>query len=99
MASQCINQGFVFRLFLASRPADARTENILFSLPYDAERYNKTLEACALITDLEILEDGDEAEIGERGVPFFSLAVNILLTVIRSIFLVVKRPGVSLLAP
>jgi len=26
------------------------------------------LEACALISDLKILEDGDEAEIGERGV-------------------------------
>lgn len=43
-------------------------ENILFNLPYDEERYQKTLEACALTTDLEILEDGDESEIGERGV-------------------------------
>ncbi|KAK7044499.1 multidrug resistance-associated ABC transporter protein [Favolaschia claudopus] len=43
-------------------------DNILFSLPYDEERYTQTLEACALISDLEILEDGDEAEIGERGV-------------------------------
>ncbi|RDB27902.1 ATP-dependent bile acid permease [Hypsizygus marmoreus] len=43
-------------------------DNILFSLPYDEERYQKTLEVCALVTDLEILEDGDEAEIGERGV-------------------------------
>lgn len=32
------------------------------------ERYQKTLEACALISDLKILEDGDDAEIGERGV-------------------------------
>ncbi|KAG7448558.1 multidrug resistance-associated ABC transporter [Guyanagaster necrorhizus] len=43
-------------------------DNILFNLPFDAERYRKTLEVCALTTDLEILEDGDEAEIGERGV-------------------------------
>ncbi|KAF5378754.1 hypothetical protein D9615_006977 [Tricholomella constricta] len=43
-------------------------DNILFNLPYDQERYQKTLEVCALISDLEILEDGDEAEIGERGV-------------------------------
>ncbi|KAF9007916.1 ATP-binding cassette transporter [Cyathus striatus] len=43
-------------------------ENILFNLPYDAERYQRTLEACALVSDLEILEDGDESEIGERGV-------------------------------
>ncbi|KAF9531155.1 multidrug resistance-associated ABC transporter [Crepidotus variabilis] len=43
-------------------------ENILFNLPYDEERYLQTLEACALVNDLEILEDGDESEIGERGV-------------------------------
>ncbi|KAK7463002.1 hypothetical protein VKT23_007584 [Stygiomarasmius scandens] len=43
-------------------------ENILFNLPYDEERYQKTLEACALVPDMEILEDGDESEIGERGV-------------------------------
>ncbi|KAH7925080.1 hypothetical protein BV22DRAFT_1195420 [Leucogyrophana mollusca] len=43
-------------------------ENILFNLPFDPERYQKTLEVCALVSDLLILEDGDEAEIGERGV-------------------------------
>ncbi|EPQ52340.1 multidrug resistance-associated ABC transporter [Gloeophyllum trabeum ATCC 11539] len=43
-------------------------ENILFGLPYVEERYQKTLEVCALVSDLKILEDGDEAEIGERGV-------------------------------
>ncbi|KAL1738950.1 P-loop containing nucleoside triphosphate hydrolase protein, partial [Schizophyllum fasciatum] len=43
-------------------------DNILFSLPYDMVRYNAVLEACALTADLDILEDGDEAEIGERGV-------------------------------
>jgi len=43
-------------------------DNILFNLPYDEERYLKTLEVCALISDLDILEDGDESEIGERGV-------------------------------
>lgn len=43
-------------------------DNILFNLPYDEERYRKTLEVCALLSDLDILEDGDESEIGERGV-------------------------------
>ncbi|CAH7666033.1 hypothetical protein PPACK8108_LOCUS348 [Phakopsora pachyrhizi] len=42
--------------------------NILFGLPYAKERYEKTLNACSLLTDLEILEDGDQTEIGERGV-------------------------------
>ncbi|OAX31449.1 hypothetical protein K503DRAFT_860742, partial [Rhizopogon vinicolor AM-OR11-026] len=43
-------------------------DNILFGLPFDEERYQTTLEICALISDLMILEDGDESEIGERGV-------------------------------
>jgi hypothetical protein len=43
-------------------------ENILFNLPYVEERYQRTLEVCALVNDLKILEDGDESEIGERGV-------------------------------
>jgi ABC-type multidrug transport system fused ATPase/permease subunit len=45
-----------------------KTDNILFNLPYDEKRYHQVLEACALVNDLEILEDGDESEIGERGV-------------------------------
>ncbi|THV01685.1 hypothetical protein K435DRAFT_793154 [Dendrothele bispora CBS 962.96] len=32
------------------------------------ERYQRTSEACALLTDMEILKDGDESEIGGRGV-------------------------------
>ncbi|KAH8829370.1 multidrug resistance-associated ABC transporter [Flagelloscypha sp. PMI_526] len=43
-------------------------ENILFNLPFDEARYQKTLEVCALLADLDIIEDGDDAEIGERGV-------------------------------
>ncbi|KAF7795628.1 hypothetical protein EIP86_006793 [Pleurotus ostreatoroseus] len=43
-------------------------DNILFDLPYNEERYQKTLEVCALLSDLKILEDGDMSEIGERGV-------------------------------
>ncbi|KAH9947499.1 multidrug resistance-associated ABC transporter [Amylocystis lapponica] len=43
-------------------------DNILFNLPYIEERYQKTLEVCALQSDLRILEDGDMSEIGERGV-------------------------------
>lgn len=43
-------------------------DNILFGLPYDAERYKKTLYQCALIKDLTILTDGDRTEIGEKGI-------------------------------
>lgn len=31
---------------------------------------NSFLKVCALVSDLEILEDGDESEIGERGVSY-----------------------------
>ncbi|EMD35635.1 hypothetical protein CERSUDRAFT_85574 [Gelatoporia subvermispora B] len=43
-------------------------DNVLSDLPYDEERYQKTLEVCALLSDLRILEDGDMSEIGERGI-------------------------------
>ena len=31
-------------------------------------RYNKVLEACSLKSDLEILSNGDQTEIGENGI-------------------------------
>lgn len=42
-------------------------DNIIFSSPWDPVRYAQVIEACSLTTDLEILEDGDETEIGEKG--------------------------------
>ncbi|KZP25984.1 hypothetical protein FIBSPDRAFT_918282 [Athelia psychrophila] len=43
-------------------------DNILFGYPYDAARYNDVIECCALQTDLGMFEDGDDTEIGARGV-------------------------------
>jgi ABC-type multidrug transport system fused ATPase/permease subunit len=43
-------------------------ENILFGCKYDAEFYNKTLYACALLSDLEIFPDGDATQVGEKGI-------------------------------
>ncbi|KAG8843469.1 hypothetical protein FRC20_003943, partial [Serendipita sp. 405] len=43
-------------------------ENILFGSEYDEKRYRQVIECCALKPDLDALEDGDETEIGERGV-------------------------------
>jgi ABC-type multidrug transport system fused ATPase/permease subunit len=43
-------------------------DNILFGSPYNHERYNKVLHACSLLSDLAIMEDGDQTEVGERGI-------------------------------
>ena len=43
-------------------------DNILFGSKYEESRYSAVVEACALLPDFEILEDGDETEIGTRGV-------------------------------
>ncbi|KAI8146868.1 P-loop containing nucleoside triphosphate hydrolase protein [Fennellomyces sp. T-0311] len=43
-------------------------ENILFGNPYEAERYRKVLWQCALVKDLSILPNGDQTEIGEKGI-------------------------------
>ncbi|XP_041973565.1 ATP-binding cassette subfamily C member 4-like isoform X1 [Aricia agestis] len=42
-------------------------QNILFGLPYDKARYNKVVEACALLRDFEQLPGGDGTMVGERG--------------------------------
>lgn len=43
-------------------------ENILFGARFDKDFYEKTLDACQLLADLQILPDGDNTEVGEKGV-------------------------------
>uniref|UniRef100_A0A0D3CFM4 ABC-type xenobiotic transporter n=1 Tax=Brassica oleracea var. oleracea TaxID=109376 RepID=A0A0D3CFM4_BRAOL len=43
-------------------------DNILFGLPMDREKYNQVLNVCCLEKDLEMMEFGDQTEIGERGI-------------------------------
>lgn len=43
-------------------------ENILFGKPYDKDKYDRTIEACALIKDFELFAASDLTEIGERGI-------------------------------
>ena len=43
-------------------------ENILFGQPWDEERYWATIHDASLEADLEMLDDGDGTEIGEKGI-------------------------------
>ncbi|GME70934.1 unnamed protein product [Ambrosiozyma monospora] len=43
-------------------------DNIVFASPFNKKRYNDVINACGLKRDLEILEGGDETEIGEKGI-------------------------------
>ena len=44
------------------------TDNILFGQPFDEAKYQHALKVCALLPDLEVLQAGDQTEIGERGI-------------------------------
>lgn len=43
-------------------------ENILFSFPYDEQRYKRVLDACCLVPDLANFKHGDLSFIGENGI-------------------------------
>ncbi|MCL7050469.1 hypothetical protein MKW94_016725, partial [Papaver nudicaule] len=43
-------------------------ENILFGMPMDTTRYREVLRVCCLEKDMEMMEFGDQTEIGERGI-------------------------------
>ncbi|XP_078077780.1 ATP-binding cassette sub-family C member 4 isoform X2 [Mustelus asterias] len=56
----CAQQPWVF-------PGTVRS-NILFGKEYQRAKYERILTACALKKDLELLQDGDLTQIGDRGV-------------------------------
>ncbi|KAJ3358588.1 hypothetical protein GGF32_010109 [Allomyces javanicus] len=43
-------------------------DNVLFGLPYNAERYQRAIKLASLERDLRQLDDGDQTEIGEKGI-------------------------------
>lgn len=47
---------------------DTLQNNILFGKKYNKERYEKVIEICQLLPDIEILQGGDQTEIGENGI-------------------------------
>lgn len=48
-------------------------KNITFGQVFDQKKYDRVIKVCALEKDLEILQDGDQTEIGERGDDFYSI--------------------------
>ncbi|CRG87680.1 hypothetical protein PISL3812_04700 [Talaromyces islandicus] len=47
---------------------DTIKENIVFASPFDTQRYNAVIKACALERDFTILEAGDKTLVGEKGI-------------------------------
>jgi ATP-binding cassette subfamily C (CFTR/MRP) protein 1 len=43
-------------------------DNIIFGHRYDPEFYQRTVRACALLEDFDHLPDGDETQVGEKGI-------------------------------
>ena len=41
-------------------------DNVTFGKTYRETRYESVLDTCALLPDLDILQDGDLTEIGEK---------------------------------
>jgi ATP-binding cassette subfamily C (CFTR/MRP) protein 1 len=60
-------------------------ENILFGHRYDPVFYDKTVKACALTEDFAQLPDGDETEVGERGISL-SGGQKARLTLARAVY-------------
>jgi len=43
-------------------------ENVLFGREDDDDRFSEIVHACSLLQDLEMLPNGDQTEIGEKGI-------------------------------
>ena len=43
-------------------------DNILFGHDFSQSKYKEVIDCCCLLADLEILDNGDGTEIGERGI-------------------------------
>lgn len=67
-------------------------ENIIFGHRWDPTFYEATIKACALVEDMRSLPDGDQTEVGERGISL-SGGQKARLTLARAVY---ARAGESI---
>ncbi|KAF2404486.1 multidrug resistance-associated protein 1 [Trichodelitschia bisporula] len=60
-------------------------ENIVFGHRFDPVFYDRTVKACALVDDFASLPDGDQTEVGERGISL-SGGQKARLTLARAVY-------------
>jgi ABC-type multidrug transport system fused ATPase/permease subunit len=60
-------------------------DNIVFGHRWDPQFYDKTVKACALLDDFASLPDGDQTEVGERGISL-SGGQKARLTLARAVY-------------
>ena len=67
-------------------------QNILFGRPMDKEAFDSVLEACSLLTDLDLMPAAERTEIGERGVNLSGEDFVFLYILFHTLLLVIKLP-------
>ncbi len=60
-------------------------ENIVFGHRWDPTFYERALQSCALVDDMKSLHDGDQTEVGERGISL-SGGQKARLTLARAVY-------------